>query len=552
MLRRGGENIGKFVRKSEPSSALEPPLPRKRPTAAVSHAHIAPASHEGAGAGRCNLASCCCTMYGAAVSECAKWRKASSRSARKGSTMTTIEPVLEFIRAHRAEYLDELRALIAIPSISADPSRRDDVRHCARVLTDRLLAAGLHKAEVVETAAGGNPVVYGEWLGAPGRPTILIYGHYDVQPVDPVEAWHSPPFEAQVRDGKIYGRGAVDDKGQVLMHVAAVEAHLRVHGSLPLNVKFVIEGEEEIGSPNFTAFLEREAGRMTCDAAVISDTAVFDAHTPSLTTSLRGLVHWELTVHGPASDLHSGYFGGAVANPIEMLARLIATLKDVEGRVTVPGFYDGVFELNEAERREIAALPYDETREAQAAGVPELAGETGYSALERTWFRPTLECNGIWGGYQGPGHKTIIPSFAKAKLSARLVGDQDPAYIKAAVCKYLQAKAPASIRLEIEADGDVRAVRTARDHPAVAAAAAAMSAGFGKAPVFIGTGGTIGPVSSFDRVLNLPQVLIGVGLPDDAIHAPNEKFDLAQFYGGIETMAHLYENLAAAGSSRSA
>jgi acetylornithine deacetylase/succinyl-diaminopimelate desuccinylase-like protein len=447
-----------------------------------------------------------------------------------------------YTRANRARYLAELTAWIACPSISADPAHAADVRASAELAAARMRAAGLG-AQVLETA--GHPVAYGEWLGARGAPTVLVYGHHDVQPVDPLESWTTPPFEANVRDGKIFGRGSVDDKGQVLMHVAALEAHLRTTGRLPVNVKLVIEGEEEIHSPNFEAFLERERDRLACDVVVVSDTAVFAEDVPSLTVSLRGVVSWEVTVHGPSTDLHSGYFGGLVRNPAEALAQLLASLKTSDGRVAVERFYDHVRPLAPAERAEFAALPFDETREAAALGVPELAGEAGYAPLERIWRRPTLEINGLYGGYQGPGGKTIVPSFARAKLSARLVPNQDPEHVKRVVVEHLRRFAPPGVRVEVTAAGDVRAVETSRDHPAVAAAARAMERGFGKPPVFIGTGGTIGPVSSFDRILGLPQVLIGVGLPDDAIHAPNEKFDLGQFYGGIETMVYLYDELGA-------
>jgi acetylornithine deacetylase/succinyl-diaminopimelate desuccinylase-like protein len=449
--------------------------------------------------------------------------------------------VVAYCRAEHERYLDELKALIAIPSISADPALRGEVRRCAEELVRRMLRAGLTRAETIETA--GNPVAYGEWLGAPGKPTIVIYGHYDVQPVDPLELWISPPFTGSVRDGKIYGRGAVDDKGQVLMHLLAIEAHLRTRGALPLNVKVVVEGEEEIGSPSFERFMADERERLACDAAIISDTAVFAEDVPSLTTSLRGLVHWDVTVHGPSSDLHSGYNGGVVANPLAALAQLLTTLHDADGGIAVAGFYDGVREPSAAHRAEIAALPFDAALEARTLGVPALYGEKKYAPLERMWLRPTLEFNGMYGGYQGPGAKTIIPSFAHAKLSARLVEGQDPEHVRRAVREHLLAQAPSGVRVEVEDDGDVRAVATSRDHPAVRAAARAMERGFGKPPVFIGTGGTIGPVSSFDRILHLPQVLIGVGLPDDAIHAPNEKFDLGQFYAGIETMAYLYDEL---------
>ncbi len=453
--------------------------------------------------------------------------------------------LIDWVRRERERFVDELCELVAIPSISADPAHRPDIRRCAEATAARMRAAGMTQTAILET--DGNPIAYGAWLGAPGKPTVLIYGHYDVQPVDPLELWTSPPFEAQVRDGKIYGRGTVDDKGQVLMHVAAIEAHLRNRGRLPLNVKVVVEGEEEIGSPSFEAFLARESERLACDVVVVSDTAVFAEDVPSLTVSLRGLVHWDVTIYGPSYDLHSGYYGGAVRNPIEALARMIASLKDERGRVVVPGFYDGVHELSPQQRGEMDALPFDAAREAQALGVNELAGgERDRSPLERMWFRPTLELNGIWGGYQGPGSKTIIPSCAKAKISARLVGDQDPAHVKRIVADYLRKVAPSGVRVEIESSGDVRGVSTSSDHPAVVAAARAMRRGFGKPPVFIGIGGTIGPVSSFDRILHLPQVLIGVGLPDDAIHAPNEKFTLSQFFGGIETMTYLHDELAAA------
>ncbi len=456
--------------------------------------------------------------------------------------MPNIDPALaRFCDEREREHLDELGRWIAIPSISADPERKADVRRCCERLVDRMREIGL-EAEVLETE--GNPLAYGQWLHAPGQPTVLVYGHYDVQPVDPIELWKSPPFEATVRDGNVYGRGSVDDKGQVLMHLAAIDAHLKTRGRLPVNVKIVIEGEEEIGSPNFDAAVERYRDRFTADCAVISDTSVYAEDVPSLTTSLRGLVHWEIAVHGPSEDLHSGYFGGLVRNPIEALAVIVASLKDADGRVAVPGFYDGVPELDDDRLAELRSLPYDEAREAAFLGVPSLAGERARLPLERMWFRPTLECNGIWGGYSGPGSKTIIPSWAKAKISARLVGDQDPLRVRELVAEFVESIAPAGVRVNVHHDGAVRPIVVSRDHPAVAAAARAMEAGFGKAPVFIGTGGSIGPVATFDRVLRLPQVLVGVGLPDDRIHAPNEKFTLSQFFGGIKTIAALYDELA--------
>lgn len=467
----------------------------------------------------------------------------------------TIDPELaRFCNERESEHLEELKRWIAVPSISADPARAGDVAACCRLIVERMRAIGL---EAEELQTDGNPIAYGQWLGAPGMPTILIYGHYDVQPVDPIELWTSPPFEGTVRDGKIFGRGAVDDKGQVLMHLAAIDAHLRTRGRLPVNVKVVIEGEEETGSPNFDAAVKRYARQFSADAAVISDTSVYSEDVPSLTTSVRGLVHWDVEVHGPAEDVHSGYYGGVVANPLEALARIIAGLKDAQGRVAIDGFYDGVPELDAVLAREIDALPYDEAHEAAQLGVPSLAGEHGRLPLERMWYRPTLECNGLWGGYHGPGYKTIIPSWGRAKLSARLVGEQDPLRIRRLVSEHIVRSAPHGVRVNVSDGGAVRPIVISRDHPVVAAAARAMEAGFGKAPVFIGTGGSIGPVATFDRILKIPQVLIGVGLPDDRIHAPNEKFNLAQFFGGIKTMAALYDELprsglAASGSESSA
>ena len=465
------------------------------------------------------------------------------------STSSVKSSLITYVRRERERYVSELKELVAIPSISADPAYRGEVRRCAQALVERMREAGMQRGDVLET--NGNPVAYGEWLGAPGKPTILVYGHYDVQPVDPLELWKSPPFEAEIRDGNIYGRGTVDDKGQVMMHVAAIEAHLRERGRLPVNVKVVIEGEEEIGSPNFEAFLDAHRELLACDLAIISDTSVFAEDVPSLTIALRGLVRWEITVHGPKGDMHSGLFGGIIKNPIEALAQMLAQLKDERGRVVVPGFYDGVPELSGDAKREVETLPYDEASEARTLGVPALSGgEVDRKPLERAWYRPTLEINGMWGGYQGKGTKTIIPSWARAKITARLVGSQDPEHVRRVVRDYLKTIVPSGVRVEIEDDGDTRAVATSREHPAVAAAARAMELGFGKKPVFIGSGGTIGPVSSFDRVLHMPQVLIGVGLPDDATHAPNEKFTLSQFFGGIETLVYLYDELSESENSR--
>jgi len=438
-------------------------------------------------------------------------------------------------------WIDELARWIAVPSVSADPARADDVRACCALVIERLRDLGFETA-ILET--GGHPIAYGRHHAHPGAPTLLIYGHYDVQPADPEALWTTSPFALRVRDGKMYGRGSADDKGQVFMHLAALETHLRVRGRLPVNVTVVVEGEEEIGSPHFDQTLVRERERFAADVAVISDTAFHAAGIPSLTTSVRGLVSWEIAVHGPSGDLHSGYFGGTVANPIEALARLVAQMKDAHGHIVIPGFYEGVRELDRDQRAEIAALPFDAERMARDLGVPALHGEPEYTPLERMWYRPTLECNGIWGGYQGPGTKTIIPAFARAKLTARLVAGQDPHRVRDALIAFVRRMAPPGVRVEVESAGDVPAVATARDHPAVRAAARALEAAFGRAPVMIGTGGSIGPVASFARVFEIPQVLMGFGLPDDAIHAPDERFDLDQFRRGIDALAFFYDELA--------
>ena len=458
--------------------------------------------------------------------------------------MSIAPELVRFCDERENDHLEELKRWIAVPSISADPERNGDVVQCCQLIVDRMRAIGL-ESEALQT--DGNPIAYGQWLGAPGLPTILVYGHYDVQPVDPLELWTSPPFEGTVRDGKIFGRGAVDDKGQVLMHLAAIDAHLRTRGRLPINVKVVVEGEEETGSPNFDAAVKQYARQFAADAAVISDTSVFAEDVPSLTTSVRGLVHWEIEVRGPAEDLHSGYYGGVIVNPLEALAAIVAGLKDAQGRVIVAGFYDGVPELDPELERELRALPYDEKLQAEQLGVPSLGGEATRVPLERMWYRPTLECNGVWGGYNGPGYKTIVPSWAKAKLSARLVGEQDPFRVRKLVSEHVAGSAPHGVRVHVTDGGAVRPIVISRDHPVVAAAARAMEAGFGKAPVFIGTGGSIGPVATFDRVLKIPQALVGVGLPDDRIHAPNEKFNLNQFFRGIKTMAALYDEIARSG-----
>jgi len=448
-----------------------------------------------------------------------------------------------YCRAHQPRFVDELVEALRIPSISADPAHAADVVASAEYLADAARRVGFRRAELLPTE--GHPALYAELTVDPSLPTALIYGHHDVQPVDPLDEWISPPFEPQVRDGALYARGAVDDKGQVWMHLKAVEAHMQTRGTLPLNLKLIVEGEEEIGSVHFDALVRRETERLRADVAVVSDTPIYAKGVPSLCTGLRGLAHLDVEVTGPSLDLHSGMFGGAVANPVAELARMLASLVDpVTRRVTIPGFYDRVREASAEERAQIAALPFDEAALLrEAGGAPATVGEEGWSPLERMWLRPTLEVNGIWGGYSGPGSKTIIPARAGAKVSCRLVPDQDPEEIAALVADALRAAAPPTVRVHVEAHGGGRPVLTPIDHPAVQAARRAMRHGFGAEPAIIRTGGSIPPVATFQTVLGLPALLVGVGLPDDQIHAPNERFDLDQYAAGVRVIARLCDEL---------
>ena len=459
--------------------------------------------------------------------------------------MTTVDDtdLDAYCRAHQPRFLAELVEALRIPSISADPAHAADVVASAEYLGEAARRVGFQRVELLPTA--GHPTLYAELTVDPALPTALIYGHHDVQPVDPLDEWVSPPFEPEVRDGALYARGAVDDKGQVWMHLKAVEAHMQTRGRLPLNLKLVVEGEEEIGSVHFDELVVREAERLRADVAVISDTAVYARGVPSLCTGLRGLAHLEVEVTGPALDLHSGVFGGGVANPVAELARMLASLHDpATHRVTVPGFYDRVREPSAEERAQIASLPFDEASLLRdAGGAPAVVGEEGWSPLERMWVRPTLEVNGIWGGYSGPGSKTIIPARAGAKVSCRLVPDQDPDEIAALVADALRAAAPPTVRVRVEAHPGGRPVLTPVDHPAVQAARRAMRHGFGAEPAIIRSGGSIPPVETFQRVLGVPSVLVGVGLPDDQIHAPNERFDLDQYAGGVRVIARLWDEL---------
>ena len=453
-------------------------------------------------------------------------------------------PVIDFIHTNRDRYVDELKHYLAIPSISALPQHAGDVQRCAEWTADQMRRIGLEHVSLVETA--GHPVAYGDWLHAPGAPTMLLYGHYDVQPVDPVNLWESPPFEATIRDGEIYARGAADDKGQVFMHFKAIEAHMKQQGRLPVNVKVIIEGEEEVGSVNLDRFVEARREQLAADVVVISDSAMFARGVPSICYSLRGLVYCQIDLRGTSSDLHSGIFGGAVANPNMVLAQMLAQLKDRGGRVKIPGFYDAVRPLEDAERHAWEELPFNERQYRKQIGAPKLFGESGYSTLERVWGRPTLEVNGLLGGFTGEGAKTVIPAVAMAKVSMRLVPDQDPDVIAKLFEAHVRKIAPKTVEVTVTRMHGGHPWITSYDNPYIQAAGRAIEQGFGKPPVFCREGGSIPVVFTFQKVLGLPSVLFGVGLPDENAHAPNERLDLGNFHNGIVASAILYDELARA------
>ena len=449
--------------------------------------------------------------------------------------------VVDFINLHRDRYVDELKGYLAIPSISALPAHHADVVRCAEWTAEEMKRIGLTGVTLIQTP--GNPVVYGEWLGAPGAPTILFYGHYDVQPVDPLDLWTSPPFEATVRDGEIYARGSADDKGQVFMHFKAIEAWLKQAGSLPVNIKVFIEGEEEVGSTHLDTFVAANRDLLKAEVVVISDSPMFDRGVPSICYGLRGLAYFQIDVRGTTSDLHSGSFGGAVANPAFVLAQMLAQMKDRGGRVKIPGFYDDVRELRDEERAEWKRLPFNETRYRKDLGAPRLFGESGYSTLERVWARPTFEVNGLLSGFTGDGAKTVIPATAMAKVSTRLVPDQLPDKVAELFAAYVKKISPKTVEVTLTRMHGGKPWMAAFDNPFVQAAGRAIEQGFGKSPVYNREGGSIPVVSTFQEVLGVPSVLFGVGLPDENAHAPNERLDLANFHNGIIAAAFLYEEI---------
>jgi len=452
-----------------------------------------------------------------------------------------MDKTIDFINVNRDHYVDELKGLLAIPSVSALPEHKDDVKRCAEWCAAELRRIGLEHVELKPTP--GNPVVYGDWLGAPGAPTVLFYGHYDVQPVDPLDLWQSQPFEATVRDGELYARGAADDKGQIFMHFKAIEAHMKQNGRLPMNIRIILEGEEEIGSTNLDDFIKSHKSELAADVVVISDSTMFDRGVPSICYGLRGLVYCQIDLRGSATDLHSGSFGGAVANPAFVLASMIAQMKDRGGHIRVPGFYDDVVPLTAEERQAWAGLPFNEKQYRKDFGIPKLHGETDYTTLERTWARPTLEVNGLLSGFTGEGAKTVLPAVAMAKISMRLVPNQDPDKIANLFEAYVRKITPKTVELTFTRMHGGKPWMTAYDNPFIQAAGRALEGAFGRKPVFTREGGSIPVVSTFQEVLGVPAVLFGVGLPDENAHAPNEKIDLGNFHNGIIASALLYEEI---------
>lgn len=447
-----------------------------------------------------------------------------------------MEPVINYIKANQDEFLEELKEFLRIPSVSTDSTHRDDIQRAAKFLLEQFEKSGATRAEIFPT--DGHPIVYAERITDPKLPTILFYGHYDVQPVDPIELWESPPFEPAVRDGELYARGSADDKGQLFIHLKSVEAFLRTGTQLPVNVKYLIEGEEEIGSPHLDPFVRSRKELLQADVVVISDTAMFARGVPSICYGLRGLAYLEVEFTGPKRDLHSGSFGGAVANPAFELARLLASMKDDRHRITIPHFYDDVRELTQREREEFASLPFDIEAYKRDLGVAELAGEKGYTPLEQLWARPTLEINGMLSGFTGEGAKTVLPARAMAKVSMRLVPDQDPDRIADLFEEYVQSNTPATTRVRVKRLHGGRPWVADLEHPALRAAATAVEKGFGKRPVFQREGGSIPVVATFAETMQVPSVLMGIGLPDENAHAPNEKLDLENFHNGIVSSAY--------------
>ena len=447
----------------------------------------------------------------------------------------------DYQAAHQERFLQELLELLRIPSISARSENKESMLECAELVKKRLIEAGADSATIYPTE--GHPIVYGEKIIDPAKPTILVYGHYDVQPADPLELWKSGPFEPEIRDGKIYARGACDDKGQFYMHVKALEIMTQT-GTLSANIKFLIEGEEEVGSPNLTSFVKNNKDLLKADVILISDTSMLSMQTPSIDVGVRGLSYIEVEVTGPNRDLHSGVYGGAVANPVTMLAKMIASCHDENNRITIPGFYDDVLESSAEERAKMALAPFDEKEYKDDLGVQQLWGEKGYSTHERTGIRPTLEVNGIWGGYTGEGAKTVLPSKAFAKISCRLVPNQSSAVITEKIIRYFESIAPEGVTVTAMEHHGGEPYLTPIDSHAYRSAARAIETTFGKEPIPVRGGGSIPICALFEKELGLKIVFMGFGLDSDNLHSPNEKYDLFNYYKGIETIPYFHRYFA--------
>jgi acetylornithine deacetylase/succinyl-diaminopimelate desuccinylase-like protein len=445
-----------------------------------------------------------------------------------------------FIEQNKTRLLDELKEFLRIPSVSTLPEHAGDVQRAARFVADSLKTVGLEHVEIIPTAK--HPLVYADWLHASGKPTVLCYGHYDVQPPDPLEEWISPPFDPTLRDGNIFARGSADDKGQMYMHIKAVEALRAVNGKLPVNLKFLIEGEEEVGGESIAKYVAENPAKLKADVALVSDTELFAEGLPTLCVGLRGLVYTEIEARGPSRDLHSGMYGGAAPNAVFGLVELLSKLKDANGVIQIPGIYDDVEPPDPAEKHSWTTLPFDEKEFLKnEVGSTRLTGEPGYSVLERVWARPTLEVHGIAGGFTAAGAKTVIPARATAKVSIRLVPKQDPQKIIAAYKKFVKEKTPAGIETEVRVLSAGPAIIVNPDHPAIHVAAQSFRDILGKETVFIRSGGSIPIVGDFATHLGIPTILMGFGLPDDGLHSPNEKYKVANYYAGIMTIAHFFE-----------
>ncbi len=462
--------------------------------------------------------------------------------------MDAFPQVEAYIKKHAETFLAELQALLRIPSVSTLPLHRADMERALAFLADRLAEIGCEHIQRVSPreAAGGLPLLYADWLHAPGAPTVLFYGHYDVQPPDPLDEWTTPPFEPTVRDGNLFARGAADDKGQFYTHIKALQALMQLHGKLPVNVRFLIEGEEEVGGESVDLYVRQNRKALACDCVVVSDTAMFAPQLPSLDVGLRGMVYAEVEMQGAARDLHSGLYGGVAPNPLEALARVIVGLKSPEGRILIPGFYDRVATPSEEEKAAWKRLPFDpEAYRANEVRAPALTGEPGYSVFERTWARPTLDVHGMPGGFTGPGSKTVIPARAAAKISMRLVPNQQPAEIYQQFTAAVQALTPPGFRSTVRLHNSADPVMMDPGNRFVRAAVAALQRLFGAEPVFIRSGGSVPIVALFATTLRSPVVMMGFGLPDDGLHSPNEKFALANFYKGIGAVADFLLRLGA-------